>query len=205
MIDSSMFFDGWHGVARVAVLALTGYAALIVMLRLSSKRTLAEMNVFDFVYVVVVGDLLAIMILDESVSLAEGMLGIVVLISIKVFLGWLTTRSRTAEHLINGEPTLLMHRGRFLQDAMRSQRVTESEIRASVREQGVADLADVEAVVLETNGTFSVVHFGEPREASTLADVPEVAGAEREQPRAAWPEGRRQPRRPSRAEGAARP
>ena len=204
MIDSSFFFDGWHGPVRIAVLGLAGYAALIIMLRLSSKRTLAEMNVFDFVYIVVVGDLLAIMMLDENVSLAEGLAGIGVLLGIKVFLGWLTTRSKVAEHVINGEPTLLVRRGRFLHEAMRAQRVTEREILASVREQGVADLGDVEAVVLETNGTFSVVHVGAPREASTLKDVPEVADTDREQPRETWREGTPTSRRPSQPEGAPR-
>ena len=201
---SSVFFDGWHGMLRVTILAVTGYIALILMLRMSSKRTLSQMNVFDFVYIVVVGDLLAIMILDETVSLAEGLLAIVVLLGFKVGLAWLTTRSRGAEHAVNGEPTLLVRRGRFLHEAMHAQRVTEAEIIASVREQGIADLEDVEAVVLETNGAFSVVHVGTPGRASTLRNIPEAGGTpDREQPREPWQEGAG-PGRPGRVERAER-
>src|SRR5688572_19612689 len=98
MIGREVFFDGWDGVVRVVVLALLGYAALITMLRLARKRTIAQMNVFDFVYIVVVGDVLAIMILDEQVSLAEGAAGLSVLVALQVLFSWLTTRSKRVSH-----------------------------------------------------------------------------------------------------------
>ena len=173
MIERSMFFDGWEGIARVTLMAAVGYTALLVMLRVSRKRTLAQMNAYDFLYIVIVGELMAITILDHEVSLAEGLAAVAVLIVIQVFISWITTRSRAAERIINGEPTLLMRRGRFLPDAMKEQRVTEEDILSAVREEGVADLDAVEAVVLETNGAFSVVHIGTPSSASSLRDVPE--------------------------------
>ena len=177
MIDSSWFFDGWPGVVRVLVLGAAGYAALVVMLRLSRSRTLAQMNVFDFVYVVVMGEILAITIMDDRIPLANGLAGLVLLIGLQALLSWLTTRSHRVEQFVNGEPRLLFRRGQFLRDAMRTQRVTEDEVLAAVREEGVADLDEVEAVVLETNGTFSVLHYGHagaPR-TSTLRDVPGAA------------------------------
>jgi uncharacterized membrane protein YcaP (DUF421 family) len=167
-----MFFDGWPGIVRVLVLGTLGYAALIVMLRLSRKRTLAQMNAFDFVYIVVMGELLAITIMDDHVSLSRGLVALALLIGLQALISWLTTRSPHIERLINGEPTLLFHRGRFLRDAMRAQRVTEDEILSAAREEGVADMGEVEAVVLETNGSFSVVHDGKPERSPTLRDVP---------------------------------
>jgi uncharacterized membrane protein YcaP (DUF421 family) len=206
MIDSEMFFGGWERVARVAVLTVIGYAALLVMLRLSRKRSLAKMNVFDFIYVVIVGELLAITIMDHNVSLAEGVVAVAILIGLQVLLSWLTTRSTKVERVINGEPTLLMYRGRFLHDAMHAQRTTEREILAAVRNEGVADLAEVEAVVMETNGSFSVVHGGEPSKVSTLRDVPEVDDArDREEHRGERRTARHERRRPAgRAEAATR-
>jgi uncharacterized membrane protein YcaP (DUF421 family) len=171
MIDSGMFFNGWYGVVRVLVVGTLGYVGLILMLRLSRKRSLVQMNVFDFVYVVVMGELLAITILDDRVSLVQGLVALAALIGLQVVASWLTTRSTTIEHVINGEPTLLMRRGRFLHDAMHAQRVTESEILSAVRLEGVTDLEQVEAVVLETDGEFSVLHFGRPSNASALRDV----------------------------------
>ena len=178
MIDRSMFFDGWEPLVRVTVLGVLGYAALIVMLRFSRKRTLAQMNVFDFVYIVVMGELLAMTIMDDHVSLVQGLVALGVLIVLQALLSWLTTRSEAIERAINGEPTLLFHRGRFLRDAMRAQRVTEDELLSAAREEGVADMSTVEAIVLETNGGFSVVHDGKPGRASTLRDVPGATSEE---------------------------
>ena len=172
MIERSMFFDGWDGVVRSAVLAAAGYVALLVMLRVSRKRTLAQMNAYDFLYVVIVGEMLAITVLDHDVSLAAGLMAIAVLMMIQVFISWLTARSATAERIVNGEPTLLLRHGRFLSEAMQKQRVTEEDVLSAVREEGVADLEQVEAVVLETNGAFSVIHIGKPAKLSALRDVP---------------------------------
>ena len=175
MIDSTMFFDGWRGIARVLVLGTIGYAVLILILRLSRKRTLAQMNVFDFVSIVVMGELLAISIVSDEIPLTKGLAALALIVALQMIVSWLTTRSKKVEHLLNGEPALLYHRGRFLHDAMRAQRVTESEVLAAARLAGVADLADAEAVVLETDGEFSVIHFGTPRQGTTLRDVPDVA------------------------------
>lgn len=178
MIDSEMFFAGSHRLVRVLILTLLGYLALLVMLRLSRKRSLAKMNVFDFVYIVIIGELIAITILDEDVALAEGMAAVGLLILLQVVLSWLTTRSALLEHVINGEPTLLMRRGRFLRDAMQEQRMTEREILYAVRAEGLADLDKVEAVVLETNGLLSIIHSGAFSRSSALRDVPEVRDGE---------------------------
>ncbi len=172
MIEHGMFFDGWDGVVRSAALAAAGYIALLVLLRLSRKRTLAQMNAYDFLYVVIVGEMLAISVLDHEVSLAEGLAAIAVLMLIQVFISWLTARSAKAERFVNGEPSLLLRRGRFLSEAMKNQRVTEEDVLSAVREAGVADLEQVEAVVLETNGAFSVIHIGKPDQHSALRDVP---------------------------------
>jgi len=180
-MDKTWFFDGWDDLARVTVLGVLGYIALIAMLRVARKRTLAQMNVFDFVYIVVMGELLAITILSDDVPLAKGLLALAVLIAVQTLISWLTTRSKAIERIVNGEPTLLFHRGRFLRDTMQAQRVTEEEIRTAMREEGVADVDEVEAVVLETNGSFSVLHFGTPSHRSTLCDVP---GADRSDGRA---------------------
>ncbi|MFN2565969.1 MAG: DUF421 domain-containing protein [Gemmatimonadaceae bacterium] len=174
MIDSTMFTHGWHDVIRVLVLGPIGYFALILMLRVSRKRTLAQMNVFDFVYIVVMGEILATTIVSDHVPLLRGLLALALLIGFQVLLSWLTTRSAAVEHFINGKPTLLFHRGRFLRDSMRAQRVTEEEVLAAVRVEGVADLGEVEAVVLETDGEFSVLHVGDAGRDSTLRDVPEA-------------------------------
>jgi uncharacterized membrane protein YcaP (DUF421 family) len=170
-----MFTHGWHDVVRVLVLGPIGYFALVAMLRLSRKRTLAHMNVFDFVYIVVIGEILATTIVSDHVPLVRALLALALLIGLQTLISWLTTRSKRVERVVNGEPSLLFHRGRFLYDVMRAQRVTEREVIAAARVEGVADLSEVEAIVLETDGEFSVLHVGQSRRTPTLRDVPGLA------------------------------
>jgi uncharacterized membrane protein YcaP (DUF421 family) len=169
-MDSTAFFEDWSLLARSSILALVGYLALVALIRIARKRTLSKMNVFDFVFVVALGSTLASTIMNHDVSLAEGLAALGSLILVQVVLSWVITKSDTLERLINGDPVLLFVRGRFLRDTMKRERVTEEEIKSAVREQGLESLEDVEALVLETDGSFSVVERRN-RNPSALSDV----------------------------------
>lgn len=154
---SSIYLDGGGALLRTLVIGVLSYASLIVFLRVTGKRTLSAMNAFDFVVTVAFGSTLATIILSKDVALAQGTLALALLVLLQYFITWLSVRVRWVRQLVTGKPTLLFHRGAFLPDAMRRTRVTEDEVRAAMRSAQVAHLADVEAVVLETDGSFSVV------------------------------------------------
>jgi uncharacterized membrane protein YcaP (DUF421 family) len=151
-----MFFDDWSGLIRVAVMGTCAYAALIVLLRVSGKRTLAKLNAFDFVVTVAIGSTLATVLLSSSVALAEGVLALALLVGLQFVVAWASVRSRRVERFVKSEPRLVYRDG-FLPDAMHRERVTADELYQSARRQGHADLAPVTAMVLETDGTLTVL------------------------------------------------
>jgi uncharacterized membrane protein YcaP (DUF421 family) len=65
-----MFFDGWKGLGQTAVAGIVAYTSLILLLRISGKRTLAKMNAFDLIVTVALGSVLATVILSKDVALA---------------------------------------------------------------------------------------------------------------------------------------
>ena len=152
-----MFFDSWSGLGRVVVAGVLAYGALVFLVRVSGKRTLSKMNAFDLIVTVALGSTLATVLLSKDVALLEGVLAFALLIFLQFVITWLSVRSKAVQGFVKAEPALLLHRGQFLHRAMRAERVTEEEIRASVRAQGIGSLEDVEAVVLETDGTFTVL------------------------------------------------
>lgn len=152
-----MFFHDWQGIARVLVVGTAAYVMLILMLRVSGKRTLSKMNAFDLIVTVALGSTLATVLLNADVPLAEGVLALGLLVCLQYAITWLSVRWPRFQHLIKAEPTLLARQGRMLHEAMRSQRVTEEEIQAALRQSGRKDLNDISAVVLETDGTLSVI------------------------------------------------
>ena len=166
-----MFFDGWTGLLRVLVVGTLAYTALVLLLRVTGKRTLSKMNAFDLIVTVALGSTLATVLLSKDVALAEGVLAFALLILLQFAITWLSVRSERVQALVKAEPSLLLHRGRLLPGALRRERVAEEEVRAAVRSQGIASLDEVAAVVLETDGSVSVLRRAEEGGASTLANV----------------------------------
>jgi uncharacterized membrane protein YcaP (DUF421 family) len=166
-----MFFDSWSGIGRIVVVGTLAYAALVFLLRVSGKRTLTKLNAFDLVVTVALGSTLATVLLDRSVPLAEGVAALGLLVVLQYGITWQSVRSPRFQALIKDEPTLLLHRGRFLDDAMKEQRLTREEVSAALRAGGVADLSQVAAVVLETDGSISIIQDVEGGGSSTLTNV----------------------------------
>ncbi|WP_434774640.1 DUF421 domain-containing protein [Pseudomonas oryzihabitans] len=166
-----MFFDNWQVIIRTVTVGVLAYIGLVVFLRISGRRTLSKMNAFDLVVTVALGSTFATILLNKDVSLAQGTLAMVLLIGLQYLVTWTTVRVGWARRLVTGEPALLFHRGDFLQGAMRAARVTEDEVRSSIRSAGIERLTEVEGVVLETDGSFSVVRSGQGKGASSLAGV----------------------------------
>ena len=175
-MDAHIFFDSWGKIGRTLLLAAFAYGALVVLLRLSGKRTLSKLNVFDFVFVVALGDVLASTILTQDNTLADGLAAFVALIALQLLLSWLCVSSDAVDRWVNGEPTLLLHKGKFLMDAMKRQRVTKEEILAAIREEGLATKSAVDSVVLETDGKYSIVWQKTGEDDSSMTDVKEHPG-----------------------------
>ncbi len=155
-MDSTVFFQGWGGLLRVVVAGVLGYTALVLALRVTGKRALGKLNAFDLVVSVALGSTLASLVLNSSVALAEGVTAFVVLLTMQYLVTFLSVRSTRVARLVRAEPTLLFRDG-FLHQAMRQQRVTEDELQQAARSEGHADLDGVAAIVIEADGTLSVL------------------------------------------------
>lgn len=152
-----MFFDGWDSLLRTLIVGVLAYVALIVFLRVSGKRTLSKMNAFDFIVTIALGSTLATVLLTKDISFAEGALAFALLIGLQFVVTWTSVRIIWVRKIMTGEPLMLLYCGEFLPAALRQARVTKDEVRAGVRSAGFSSLVKVQAVILETDGSFSVV------------------------------------------------
>ncbi|PSL57409.1 uncharacterized membrane protein YcaP (DUF421 family) [Saccharothrix carnea] len=169
-----MFFDSWDGLLRVVVVGVCAYAALVALVRLSGKRTLAKMNAFDMVVTVALGSTLATVLLTSDVALAEGVLALALLICAQFAVAWTSVRLGLVRRAVKSTPTLLVWQGRLRDRALRDQRVSRAEVLQAVRAQGQGALDQVAAVVLETDGTFSVIPLNSAGDLDALDNVPDV-------------------------------
>lgn len=151
----SIFFQNWQGIVRTIVIGVLAYVTLIAFLRISGKRTLAKLNAFDLVVTVALGSTLSAILLQESVALAEGAVAMGLLILMQFLVTFTSVRWPRFATAVRAEPTLLVRNGAICRDAMKRQRVTEGEALSAVRSGGGHDFADVETLILESDGTFS--------------------------------------------------
>jgi uncharacterized membrane protein YcaP (DUF421 family) len=171
-------FDGWTGILRVLVVGTLAYVGLVLVLRVTGKRTLSKMNAFDLIVTVALGSALASTMLSKSTPLAEGLAGMTLLVLLQFAVTWASVRSEALQGLVKAQPAILLHRGEWQRAAMRRERVTEEEILAALRGQGAKRVDATTTVVIETDGSLSVLSgspSGEGR--SSLANVAGAPGA----------------------------
>lgn len=142
---------------RIVTVGVLAYIGLLIFLRTSGKRTLTKLNAFDLVVTVALGSTLATILLNSQISLWEGLTAFAVLIGLQYLLTFTAVRLSWFNDLIKSEPRLLFLEGEFLQQAMRKERVKDIEIMQAVRNSGEGDLQNVKAVILETDGSMSVI------------------------------------------------
>ncbi len=174
-----MFFAGWAGPLRTLVVGVLAYIALVALLRVSGKRTLGKWNAFDLVVTVAFGSTLSTALLSKDASLVQVVCAFAVLVGMQFVVTWLSVRSPWVNRAVKSSPALLLHRGVFRDDAMRGERVSKAEVRAAIRASGIAAVEDAHAVVLETDGTFSVIRTADTASATALRDVAEVGDGDR--------------------------
>lgn len=166
MDDVKYFFDGWDPVIRIFVVGSLSYIILVFLLKISGKRTLAQMSGFDFVITVAIGSTFGRLITAKDVTLTESAAAFLLLVVLQLGFAFLDMRFGWFSRLTKSKPTLLFYKGSFLYDNIHECRINKDEILGVIREQGIESLDDVEAVVLETSGGWSVV-----KKASNFVDV----------------------------------
>lgn len=155
------------------ILGAIAYIAIILMLRISGKRTLSKWNSFDFVITIAFGSILSSILLSTKDSFGTGILGFALLVLFQYVLTWISVRSSIVQKLVKAKPALLLYQGKLRDDVLKRERVAEGEVLAALRANGVGAIEDADAVVLETDGSFSVIKDLSNSTASALKDVKE--------------------------------
>jgi uncharacterized membrane protein YcaP (DUF421 family) len=167
----NVWFAGWEPIWRICVVGTLGYGVLVVLLRASGKRTLAQMNSFDFVITVAVGATFGRVMTARSVALAEAVTAFAVLIALQYIVAKMQLRSPRISSLVTASPTMLAYSGSVIDDALRRERVTEDEVLAAVRKHGYGDLSETAAVIMETDGSLAVIAPGRAGDESAVRRI----------------------------------
>ncbi|GGG53305.1 DUF421 domain-containing protein [Croceivirga lutea] len=154
---SEWFLASPKELLAIALTSIGIYISLILITRISGKRSFSKMSSFDFAITVAIGSILATAILSKSVSLIQGVVGLVVVYAIQMTVAYLRRFAIIAQ-IVDNKPLLLMKKETILHENLKKAKITESDLKAKLREANVTQLAQVKAVVFESTGDISVLH-----------------------------------------------
>lgn len=174
----NIFFSGWDPIVRTAISTVCTYIALIALIRMAGSRALAKWYAFDLIVTVALGSSFASGLLSDKTTIAQAVAGFVLLIVLQITVSWGVLHWSALRVVVNPRPALILRNGEFVDASMRRQRVGEADVRAAVRAHGFSTLEQIAAVILEADGTFSVIE-NLSGDRSAVADIPELGGSNR--------------------------
>jgi uncharacterized membrane protein YcaP (DUF421 family) len=134
------------------------YLVLLLLFRITGKRSLAQITTFDFVLLLIISEAIQQAMIDNDNSMTNAFLIVLTLLGLDVAISLLKQRSPTFEKLIDDVPLVLVEDGRPLKDRMDKARVDESDILSSARElQGLERMDQIKYAVLERSGGISII------------------------------------------------
>ena len=155
---------------EVVLRATAMFAVVYLLVRLLGKRELGQMTPFEFIVMVVIGDLIQQGVTQNDFSLTGATLAISTFAFWGLVLSWLSYLSPRAAKVLEGEPRVIIRHGELLQHSTRRDRLTRSEIESEMRLAGISSMDEVSWAVLEPNGKMSFIKRAEGAEPSRQTD-----------------------------------
>ena len=142
---------------ELVVRSVIVYAFLVVLLRVTGKRQIGQLAPFDLVLLLVLSNAVQNSMNGGDNSLVGGLISATTLIAVNYGIGQATFVNKRLEALVEGRPELIIHNGRVFEEAMRNAKLTHHELTAALRQAGCTCADEVQAAILENNGSISVV------------------------------------------------
>jgi len=143
----------WEIVLRGAVV----YVVLMVLIRLSGKRTVGQFTPFDLMVLVLLGDAVQGSMLAGDQSLQGGLLLALTLLGCNRIIAFATARSRRFEFLVEGRADILARNGTVDHDALRRADMTLDDLQEAMREEGCVAIQDIRLALLEKDGSITIL------------------------------------------------
>ena len=134
------------------------YFFLLLVFRLSGKRTLSEATSFDLVLLLIISETTQQAMVDGDHSITNGFLLIMTLVGTSIALSFLKQKFPALEKWLDGTPTIIIENGKLLKDRMNKIRVDETDILEAARKlQGLERLEQIKYAIVERSGEITIV------------------------------------------------
>jgi uncharacterized membrane protein YcaP (DUF421 family) len=133
------------------------YIFVVFVMRVIGRRELSSMTPFDLILLIVVGDALQQGLTQDDYSVTGAVLAVATIATLQVFTSYLSFRSRRARKLLEGQPLVVVEKGKLVDQNLKRERITPDEVTEEMRQQQIGSLDEIEWGILESNGSISFI------------------------------------------------
>ena len=164
--------------AITAIRTVIIYIFIITAMRVMGKRQLGELQPVELVVTLLISDLAAVPMQESGMPLLNGLVPIIILVSMELLLSGLMLKSPRFAKIISGSPIIIVNNGKLDQKALKRLRLTLDDLMEALRQQNIFDLQQVQYAIAETNGHISVFQNPEnrPPTCGDLNSIPQDNG-----------------------------
>jgi uncharacterized membrane protein YcaP (DUF421 family) len=146
-----------HFPVEIVLRSLAVYLFILAAIRLFGKKELSQLSIFDLVLILLISNSVQNAMVGPDNSLVGGLIAASSLFVANYILTFLIYKNRKIASFLQGNPVLLIHNGKVIENNLRKEQITITEIEQAAREHGVESLEDVNLAVLEVDGSISIL------------------------------------------------
>lgn len=141
----------------ILIRSIVAFLLLFLMTRIMGKKQISQLTFFDYCVGITIGSIAATMSVDQNVKALNGMMSLLIWGLFPIVLAYLGMKSNLLSRITDGKATIVIKKGKVLENNMRKNLMNSNELMLLLREKGIFEVNDVEMAVLETNGQLSVL------------------------------------------------
>ena len=145
----------------IVIRAVVMFLFVWLVTRAVGRRELSTLEPFDLILLIVIGDLIQQGVTQNDFSVTGAMLAVGTVGAMTVLFSWLAFRFPRVQPVLEGDPVILVERGKPIERNLRMNRITREELASQARLQQIAHLDDIDWAVLETSGNISFIPASE--------------------------------------------
>ena len=145
------------GYGKIMLSCIVIYLFIIIAIRLFGKKELAQLSVFDLVFILLISNAVQNAMVGSDTSLIGGLLAAASLFVVNFIFKWVMYRFPKLGKTIQGHPLLLVYKGKLVEQNLRKIQLSYSELEEAIREHGVERVSDVDQAVFEVDGNISIL------------------------------------------------
>ncbi len=137
--------------------AIVGYLFLLFAVRVLSRRPGAQLTIFEFVIVFLIGGVIILSTVGNDHSLTNCSCAVIAVGLMHRAVSWLKQRNETFGAIVDGTPLVLLNQGQWQEEVMRGMHLAPEDVMAAARSKGVRDFESIRYAILERNGAISII------------------------------------------------